>query len=100
MEIITHKAPFLWFDPRIHEGVSAYEEPGPLFHILRASESVCGVLDSPDDQTLRVLKELLSQENGPKVLILFTLCAACPTRRGHLEIFWSSKRVPAANVFD
>lgn len=100
MEIITPKAPFLWFDPRIHEGLSAYEESGPIFHLLRASESVCGVLDGPNEHTVKLLVELLSQENRPRISILLTLYAAGPTGKAHLEALSKLQTESATNASD
>lgn len=77
--------PYIWPDNRIMAGQMEYESLPPFDSMLFEASLIGGVIVGVDDDSIKLIAQLLHENPDCRLKLIFTVYPACPTRTRHLE---------------
>ena len=84
MKSLSPQPPFLWPDARIIEGIATYEHHPPFDELIRASQSMFGMVSAITTDGVSILKAWLARDLNFKARLIITVYPTCATRQSDL----------------
>ena len=84
MKPLSPQPPFIWPESRIIEGLATYEHHPPFDELIRASQSMFGMVSEITTDGVDVLKAWLARDFTFKARLIITVYPTCATRHGDL----------------
>ena len=85
MTNLKPKVPFLWPEPRVREGITAYEHNPPFSELALGAISFFGVISALTSHGVDVLEAWLERNHGLKASLIVAVYPTCATNRSDLD---------------